>query len=366
MLHLRGTFLPSGEERDVFVTDEGTLTFDANAPGAGDARTLYRGGFVLPGLVDAHAHLGLASPAGREAPDDERARASARAQLREGVLALREPGGSNRASTALGPANGAPRVIASGRWLAGPSRFLPGFAREVTPEELPEAAVEELRAGGGGWAKVIADWRVGDDWGVVSFGPEALAEATRQVHAEGGRLAVHAMFRPATEAAIRAGVDSIEHGTFMDEGLVAAMAEQRIAWTPTLSAIRMVTSGRQQLGVPAEVAAALAEGVGSLPPALRAAAEAGVTVLAGTDAALPHGLVREEIGALIEAGLPSDVALGGASWEARRFLGLPGLDEGARADLVVFERDPRDDPREGLVDPALIVLDGRVISSRRP
>jgi imidazolonepropionase-like amidohydrolase len=361
MLHVRGTLLPSGEERDVFVTDDGRLTFDADAPGAGDARTVLDGGFLLPGLVDAHAHLGLASPAGREAPDDERARASARAQLREGVLALREPGGPNRASSALGPAHGAPRIIASGRWLAGPSRFLPGFAREVSPEELPEAAVEELRAGGGGWAKVIADWRVGDEWGAVSFGPEALAETTRRVHAEGGRLAVHAMFRPATEAAIEAGVDSIEHGTFVDRTLLAAMAERAIAWTPTLCAVRMVAGGRQRLGVPPEVAADLSEGVERLPPVLHAASEAGVTVLAGTDAALPHGLVREEVAVLIEAGLPADVALAAASWEARRFLGLPGLDEGAPADLVAFDRDPREDPRAVLAAPALIVLDGRVI-----
>jgi imidazolonepropionase-like amidohydrolase len=156
-------------------------------------------------------------------------------------------------------------------------------------------------------------------------------------------------------------VDSIEHGTFVDRTLLAAMAERAIAWTPTLCAVRMVAGGRPRLGVPPEVAADLSEGVERLPPVLHAASEAGVTVLAGTDAALPHGLVREEVAVLIEAGLPADVALAAASWEARRFLGLPGLDEGAPADLVAFDRDPREDPRAVLAAPALIVLDGRVI-----
>jgi imidazolonepropionase-like amidohydrolase len=359
VLHVRGTVLPDGDERDVFVTDDGTITFDANAPGAGDARTLATRGCILPGLVDAHAHLGLNSPAGRDAPDGERAAASAAAQLREGVLALREPGGPNRASSALGPVTGAPRIVAAGRWLAGPSLFLPGFAREVSPEELPTAAVEELRAGRGGWAKVICDWRVGDDWGVVSFGPDDLAAAAEAVHAGGGRLAVHAMFRPATEAALAAGADSIEHGTFVDMAMVAAMAERGVAWTPTLSAIAMATTGTQ-LGVPAEVAAALADGIRGMGPVLHAAAEAGVRVLAGTDAAIPHGMVRQEVVALIDAGLPVDAALAGASWAARSFLGLPGIDEGAPADLMVLDADPRLDPA-ALAPPVLLMLDGRVV-----
>ncbi len=363
MLHVRGTVLPAGVERDVFVTADGRITLDPNAPGAADARTLASRGFVLPGLVDAHAHLGLNSPAGPDAPDDRRAMASAAAQLREGVLAVREPGGPNRASSALGPADGVPRLLTSGRWLAGPSRFMPGFAREVATDELPDAALEELRAGGGGWAKVIADWRVGDDWGVVSFGPDSLRAAADAVHAAGGRLAVHAMFRPATEAAIDAGADSIEHGTFVDQAMIEAMAARGTAWTPTLSAVRMVTEGRQRLGVPEEVRAALADGVRRLPPVLRAAAEAGVPVLSGTDAAIPHGMVRREVAALIGAGLPSETALAGASWAARTFLGLPCIEEGAPADLLVLDADPRQD-RSALDAPALIVLDGRVIGGR--
>ena len=90
---------------------------------------------------------------------------------------------------------------------------------------------------------------------------------------------------------------------------------------------------------------------------------AGVLVLAGTDVALPHGLIREEVVRLATAGLPARAAVGGASWDARRFLGLPGIEEGAPADLVAFARNPMED-LGALAEPSLIVLDGRTVYER--
>src|SRR5919202_5290930 len=108
-IHLRGVVLPEGRTRDVFV-DDGRITFKAPP----DWKTLISGGYLLPGLVDAHAHLALASPAPAEAPSHERVRASARAHLAAGVLALREPGGPDHASSGLGPREGLPRVFTAG------------------------------------------------------------------------------------------------------------------------------------------------------------------------------------------------------------------------------------------------------------
>ena len=87
-----------------------------------------------------------------------------------------------------------------------------------------------------------------------------------------------------------------------------------------------------------------------------------MTILAGTDApAIQHGDVRREVELLIEAGLSPTVALGAASWTARSFLGMPGIEEGAPADLVAFRDDPREDPAV-LATPALTILDGVVIA----
>jgi imidazolonepropionase-like amidohydrolase len=97
------------------------------------------------------------------------------------------------------------------------------------------------------------------------------------------------------------------------------------------------------------------------PAIVHAAAAAGVIVLAGSDAGMgPHGRIRDEVVRLLAAGLDPAMALGAASWIARQYLGLPGIEDGAPADLVAFARDPRIDPAI-LSEPLLIVLDGRVI-----
>jgi imidazolonepropionase-like amidohydrolase len=92
--------------------------------------------------------------------------------------------------------------------------------------------------------------------------------------------------------------------------------------------------------------------------AIAEAAQAGVPVLAGTDAGMgPHGMVRHEIQLLRETGLSPAVALGAGSWTARSFLGLPGIEEGAPADLTAYRDDPRDS-LDALASPVAVVLDG--------
>jgi imidazolonepropionase-like amidohydrolase len=89
-----------------------------------------------------------------------------------------------------------------------------------------------------------------------------------------------------------------------------------------------------------------------------AAAEAGVTILAGTDSR-PCGRVIDEIRALADAGVPADQAVGAGSWAARSYLGLDGLVEGAPADAVIYDADPRRDLNQ-LAAPRGVVLRGRV------
>ncbi|MFE9454121.1 hypothetical protein [Streptomyces sp. NPDC006739] len=86
---------------------------------------------------------------------------------------------------------------------------------------------------------------------------------------------------------------------------------------------------------------------------MRAAHEAGVTILAGT--------VISEIEWLVRAGLSREAALGAASWSARSYLGLPGLVDQAPADLVVYDTDPTLDT-SALAHPSRIILRGRVIA----
>jgi imidazolonepropionase-like amidohydrolase len=96
---------------------------------------------------------------------------------------------------------------------------------------------------------------------------------------------------------------------------------------------------------------------------VRAAYDAGVPVFAGTDAGggIAHGLLGDEVRALHEAGLPREAALGAASWAARGWLGLPCIEEGAPADVVVYDADPRPD-LDVLARPVRMILRGRVVA----
>jgi imidazolonepropionase-like amidohydrolase len=355
-LHVNGRILPSGDMRDVFIVG-GRFTF---APQA-DARTIATGGFLLPGLVDAHAHLALSSPA----PDAEphiAAQASARAHLQAGVLLVREPGSPDHSGQGIGPAQGLPRVQTAGRFLAPFGGYFPGLPREIAVEDLPTAAVEEARASGA-WAKAIGDFPDEDGRLAPNFPQAILTEAVRAVHALGARFAMHCVGEEAIERAIEAGVDTIEHATLLASDHIREMKRRSLALTPTMCIAPLIPGAFEGL-VSDDEMRRLESALEQQPARVREAHESGVRILAGTDAGMgPHGMIRRELGLLRGAGLPADAVLAAGSWGAREFLGYPGIEEGAPADLVVFGDDPRDP--DVLARPALIVLDGREVTLRR-
>jgi imidazolonepropionase-like amidohydrolase len=353
-MHLRGTLLPDGSKADIYVTD-GRITF---TPVAG-AETIVDDGYLLPGLVDTHAHLALASPAPADAPPPEAVRASARVQLDRGVLLVREPGSPTRDSRDIGPDERLPRVITGGRFLAAPGGYFPGMAREVPGEDLAAAAVEEFRASGH-WAKVVGDFLDADGIIRPTLEPGQLRAATEAVHAVGGLLAVHAMAAGTIEMAIAAAVDSIEHATELAPEHLSAIAAGGIVVVPTMIIGAAILQTVQGFGSPLHELERWERAVARQAEMVRRATQAGVTIMAGTDAGMvAHGLILDEVRSLSTAGVDADVALGAASWSARRWLGLPGLEEGAPADMVAFPYDPRTVDPAG--KPSVRILDGRLI-----
>ncbi len=357
-MHVRGVVLPDGRERDLFIRDN-ALTFEESD----DAITILDGGYLIPGLVDVHSHLPFNSPAASGASWDEAARASAKVELEAGVLALRDPGGPT--PTGLGPEDGLPRTITAGRFLAAAGHMFPEHGQVDVTDDSIAAAAEEQWGTSGGWVKVIGDFPLPGRGFHAAFAPEALAEVARRVHALGGRVAIHAISAETIEAAIEAGFDSIEHGLMLRPDQAQRMASRGIALTPTLVSTPAWLPGfLKAIEVPDAQIRLTASAVEGHAATVRAAWEAGVNVLAGTDAGVvPHGLVHREVRLLSDAGIPVEDALGAASWRAREFLGLPGIGEGAHADLVAYDRNPLDDPTV-LASPSLIVLDGMVI--KRP
>jgi imidazolonepropionase-like amidohydrolase len=358
-LHLRGIVLPDDEERDLYVAD-GRITLEPLAW----AETVVDGGWLVPGLVDVHTHPGAEHPGDRL--DEALLRQHGIQHRDAGVTLLRVPGSAARLPGWFGQDNELPRVFGAGPWLAAPGRFFTGWGRQVELAALPEAAVEEARTSGG-WCKLIADWFIGDGpdrryepW----VPPWVLGEIVRRVHAAGGRVAVHSQHAEGGAAAVAAGVDSVEHGMHLATALLDSMARQGTALVPTMMAFA---------GIPERLAADpppeprwswAAAGWARHPGLVGAAHEAGVTVLAGTDSlggeGSAHGRVVEEIRWLARAGVPAEVALGGGSWTARRWLGLPGLEEGAPADVVVYATDPRRDLAV-LDTPSRVMLRGRIV-----
>jgi imidazolonepropionase-like amidohydrolase len=354
-LHVRGAVLPDGTVRDLFIRDH-ALTFE---PGE-DATTILDHGYLIPGLVDVHSHLPFNSPAPAGASWDEAARASAKAEIAAGVLALRDPGGPT--PPGFGPSIGLPRTFTAGRFLAAEGHMFPEHGQlDVTDDLIADAAVEQWTASGE-WVKVIGDFPLPGRGFDLAFHPEALAEVVRRVHDVGGRVAIHAVAADTIEAAIEAGFDSIEHGLMLRPDQAGRMASRGIALVPTLISTPAWLPGfLKQLEVPDEEVRRTAEAVERHAATVRAAWEAGVTVLAGTDAGVvAHGLVHREVALLSDAGIPVEDALAAASWGARAFLGLSSIQEGAPADLVAFERNPLEDPSV-LASPILIVLDGTVL-----
>ena len=155
-----------------------------------------------------------------------------------------------------------------------------------------------------------------------------LRAAADRVHAVGGRLAVHSPHQSGGTAAVEAGVDTLEHGMGLDADLLDRMAAQGTVLTPTLS---VLTASLAEVSKRPDSLHKrwYVQGAGAHPALTAAAAEAGVTLLAGTDSR-PHGRVADEVRALAAAGVPPHQALAAASWSARSFLGLPGLTENSR------------------------------------
>lgn len=352
-LRVRAVVLPDGEPREFFVAD-GRITFEPVA----DADSIVDGGWVLPGLADLHCHVGLGSDGA--VPLDV-AREQARTDRDAGALLLRDAG-TPRTPYELDAEPDLPRIIHAGKHLARTKRYVRNYADEMEPLDLPAAAEAQARRGGG-WVKIVGDWidrSVGDM--TPCWPADVLAEAVRRAHDAGARVAVHSFSEEAIPDLVAAGVDSIEHATGLAGEWVGEVAARGIAIVPTLVNIATFDDIADRATKYPVYAARMRRLRRSVDARVLAAYEAGVPVFVGTDAGgvLPHGLVVREMHALAAAGLPNEAVLAAGSWGAREYLGLPGLVEGAPADLVAYDADPRRDLAV-LDHPRRIVVKGTVV-----
>lgn len=355
VLRVRGPVLlgPHQQAEQLWVLG-GRVTF-TRPTGDHEVSTLQ--GWVLPGLVDAHCHVGLDAQGAVDAATSEQQAVTDRDA---GSLLIRDAG-SPADTRWLDQREDLPRLVRAGRHLARPRRYLRGVAMEVEPDQLVDQVVAQARAGDG-WVKLVGDWLDRDRGDLSPCWPrEALEPAIAAAHREGARVTAHCFAESSLPDLLAAGIDGIEHATGLTAATIALAAERQVAVVPTLVNIATfpAIAARARQKFPG-YAQHLLDLHARRYDTIRQAHEAGVPIYAGTDAggSLPHGLIATEVAELTRAGLRPTEALDAACWGARAWLRRPGLVEGASADLVVYRADPRQDVAT-LDHPQAVVLRGR-------
>ncbi|KAA0024287.1 amidohydrolase family protein [Antrihabitans cavernicola] len=353
-MHLRGTGLPDEQPLELWIRD-GLISLEP-VPGAD---TLCESGWIVPGLVDAHCHVGITYGGGHE--DEAGAVAQAEAERNVGALLLRDAG-SPIDTRFIDDRDDLPKIIRAGRHIARPKRYIRELGIELEDDRtLPEIVAEQARFGDG-WVKIVGDWI---DRSVGDLAPlwddDLLRDAMKAAHDNGARVTAHVFGEDALPGLIAAGIDCIEHGTGLTDDTVAMMVEHDVALVPTLINIETfpeIAAGAGKFPVYArhmrDLHARVKQTVGN-------AHDAGVRIYAGTDAggSIVHGRVADEVASLVDVGLSPTDALGAACWDARRWLGRKGIEHGAPADLLVYNTDPRTGP-DVLAAPDIVILRGRI------
>ncbi|MDP8994151.1 MAG: amidohydrolase family protein [Pseudomonadota bacterium] len=348
---------------------------------------------VLPGLIDTHVHLS-GDPGGdfwREAVESDEwwtliGVKNARITVRAGFTTVRDLGSPPRVGFALsrGTAEGiivGPRIIASGPAISiigghgDVNNFRPEVVRALSANNTctgPEQCAARVREFAQAGAQVIKFTATG---GVLSqqargleahFTDEEMRAIVTTAHSLGLRVAAHAHGARGVEAAARAGVDSIEHGTFADARAIQAMRASGTAFVPTLMALVGVREGLGRGIYTPVVEAKIRETMEHHGRAPRAARAAGVPVVFGTDAGVfPHGRNAEEFRLLIElVGMSPAEAIASATTGAARLLGMENeigrIAPGMSADIIAVEGDPLEDVRR-LERVSFVMVRGRPI-----
>ncbi|MEU3045182.1 MULTISPECIES: amidohydrolase family protein [unclassified Streptomyces] len=355
VLKVEGRVLTGPDEAcdELWVVD-GRITYERPRAEAVTVR-----GWALPGLVDAHCHVGLDRHGPVDATTSEK---QALADRDAGALLIRDAG-SPSDTRWIDDRDDLPKIIRAGRHIARTRRYIRNYAHEIEPGDLTAYVAREARRGDG-WVKLVGDWIDREEGDLAACWPRGAVEAAiAEAHRLGARVTAHCFAEDSLRDLVEAGIDCIEHATGLTEETVPLFAERGVAIVPTLVNIatfpHLADGGEARFPRWADHMRRLHE---RRYDTVRAAYDAGVPVFVGTDAggSLAHGLVADEVGELVKAGIPPVEALSATTWGARRWLGRPVLEEGAPADLVVYDEDPRADVR-ALAGPRRVVLNGRIV-----
>jgi imidazolonepropionase-like amidohydrolase len=318
---------------------------------------------AIPGLINCHTHLCFdASPDAWAAWDGRSltenvlvAAQQAEAALRAGITTVRDLGGVDGVDLGLkkaiqGGIVPGPRMLVSGRLLCMTGGQAHSVGREVDgPAEARKGAREQLKAGAD-IIKVMATGGVltpGVEPGSAQLTFEEMRAAIEEAEKAGKQTATHAQGTVGIKNAVRAGVDSVEHGFHLDAEAIDMMLERGTYLVPTLAALFHLLEVGPEAGVPAHALEKARRAVEAHLDSFRRAREAGVRIGAGNDGGTPFNPssnLVSELELLVEAGMTPAEALDAAHRSAAELLRMEGeigtVEAGKMADLVVVDSDP--------------------------
>jgi imidazolonepropionase-like amidohydrolase len=328
------------------------------------------GTWLIPGLMNMHVHLGFILPGKMQAElanetEGEltlRMAQAARETLQAGVTTIRSPGSQRHGDLALkkaigkGQAHG-PRIFSAGEALiiTGGHGSERGVIYSDGPYELMKAARREISAGAS-WVKILISGGIATDGGDIAkalMTPEEINAVIDAAHRFGAKVAAHSGSSAATDVAIDAGIDSIEHGYTLDRPVLRKMKKHGTWLVPTIVVSQPATADFfEKIGSP-QWYLDRRDSVGKEHwKALQIAIEEGVNIALGTDQlpAEPNDgttATAREAQYYVEAGMTPLQALRAATIEPARMLDadneIGSLDVGKYADIVAVDRDPSKD-----------------------
>jgi imidazolonepropionase-like amidohydrolase len=318
---------------------------------------------ILPGLIDCHVHLrsdGLADPRAQQAADSDavallRSARNARRTLECGVTTIRDCGSRGGIDFALRTASQqglcpTPRLVLSGLivCMTGGHGWQLGHEADG-PDAVRRAARTQIKAGADN-VKLIASGGIlspGSEIGAPQLTVEEMCAAVEEAHAAGKISCAHAHGATAIKNAVKAGVDSVEHGYLLDDEGIELMLQRGTYLVATSAAVRNVVKHGTGAGVRPDVVRKAQSAIEQHIAGFKKAHKAGVKLAMGTDTGVPytqHGNNLDEIGYLVEMGLTPMEALSVTTIHAAKLLRMDdrigSLEAGKLADFVVVDGDP--------------------------